>query len=166
MINDTKYQEFYDLSPHPEMMEFNICRIETCDLLEYVSIAFKEDKDFIMKYHFQDATMEDLILNNIKNILELAKTKDVKCYGLFLEQTPIGFTVICEKLLFSFGINVYCRQESIKTVWLNWLKRVFNNDFIVVLYRENTRAINFFLKNGMEEFTDDGKILYLITSKK
>lgn len=151
--------------PQPGMMAFDICRIELAELQEYVSIAFKEDADLITKYHFQDSTMNDLIFNTVKNIEELAQTKEVKCYGMFLEQTPIGFTVIAEKLLYSFGINVYCRNKEVKAVWVNWIKRVFDNNFVVCLYRENTRAINFFLKNGLEEFSDDGKVVYLITSK-
>lgn len=152
--------------PVPGMLELDICRIELADVQEYVSIAFKEDEDLITKYHFQDKTMIDLIINNVNNIEELAKRKEVKCYGIFLEQTPIGFTVISEKLLYSFGINVYCRNKDIKSVWWKWIKRVFDNNFVVCLYRENTRAINFFLRNGLEEFSDDGKVVYLLYNNK
>lgn len=147
------------------VLPFSIVRIDLGNILEYVSIALKEDDALISKFHFQDLTMEELILNNVKNIQELAKTKEVKCYGLFLEDTPIGFTVLCEKMLYSFGINVYCREPAIKAVWMKWLRRVFDNNFVVCLYRENTRAIKFFQRNGMEEFSDDGKVVYLITSK-
>jgi len=146
-------------------LHFDMVRIELKDIFEYVSIALKEDEKLIAKYHFQDFTMDELIVNNVKNIEELAKTKEVKCYGLFLEDTPIGFTVISENMLYSFGINVYCREPEIKKVWMHWLRRIFNNNFVVCLYRENTRAINFFLRNGLEEFNDDGKVVYLVTSK-
>lgn len=146
-------------------LQFGILRIELKDISEYVAIALKEDTDLITRYHFQDLTMQELIENNIKNINELAKTKEVKCYGLFLEDTPIGFTVLCEKMLYSFGINLYCRQTEIKAHWMKWLRKVFDNNFVVCLYRENTRAINFFLRNGLEEFNDDGKVVYLLYSK-
>ncbi len=145
---------------------FDIVRIEMSNLPEFVSIAFLEDRALIEKYHFQDSSMQELIQNNIKNIEELAKEKEVKCYGIFLEQTPIGFTVISGKLLYSFGINIHCREKSIKVAWLKWLKgKVFDNNFVVCLYRENTRAINFFLRNGLEEFSEDGKVVYLVYSK-
>lgn len=103
-----------------------------------------------------------MIAGNVNNAVEMSKTKKVKCYGIFLEQHPIGFSVICDNLLYSFGININCRQPQIKAVWFNWLKRIFKNNFVVVLYRSNTRAINYFIKNGLEEFCTDGEVVYLI----
>lgn len=146
------------------LLPFRIIRIKFNELQEFVAIALKEDEDLITKYHFQDETMEELIVNNVKNIVELSKTKEVKLYGIFLEDTPIGFTVICEKLLFSFGINVYCRQGAVVQEWVHWLKKTFNGHFMVCLYRENTRAINFFLRNGCEEFSEEGNVVYLLYS--
>lgn len=148
----------------PDLLAFDICRIEMSDLKEFVAIAFKEDIKLLRQYSSY-STMEELISTQVDNIVEFAKTKDVKCYGLFLEQTPIGFTVVSEKLLHSFGINIYCRQKEVKAIWLNWIKRLFENNFVVCLCRENTRAINYFLKNGLEKFSEDGNIVYLITSK-
>lgn len=145
----------------PGLMALDICRIPLTDLKEFVSIAFKEDTELLNRYSSY-STMEELILTNVENTKELAKNKDVKCYGMFLEGTPIGFTVICEKLLYSFGINVYCRQSEIKKVWINWIKRVFENEFVVSLYKKNTRAINYFIKNGCEEFSEEGNVVYLL----
>ena len=159
IVQEIKYREEL-----PGLMQFDIARISIDDLQEFVSIAFKEDSELLTEYS-DYSTMEELILTNVENTKELAKTKEVKCYGMFLEQTPIGFTVLSEKLLYSFGINVYCRQKEVKAIWLNWLKRVFDNDFCVVLYRKNTRAINYFLKNGFEEFSEDDKVIYLLTNK-
>ena len=157
-------QKQHIASELPGLMSFDICRIPISDLREYVAIAFKEDVDLLNKYSSY-SSMEELIETNVTNTNELAKTKDVKCYGMFLEQTVIGFTVIADNLLYSFGINKYCREKSVKDIWLNWLKRLFDNNFVVCLYRGNTRAINFFLKNGLEKFSDDGNVVYLITSK-
>lgn len=159
-MTDPKYQE-----KNVGVMEFGIRRIKMADLFEFVSIALKEDEDLITKYHLQDATMQELILNNVKNIEELAKTKEVKCYGVFLEDQAIGFSVISEQLLYSFGINVYCRQKEIVLNWLKGIKKIMKDNFVVCLYRENTRAINFFLRNGLEEFSEDGKVIYLLYSK-
>ncbi len=148
------------------ILSFKMSRIDILELQEYVSIGLKEDEDLINKYHFQDKTMIDLIINNVNNIEELAKTKQVKCYGIYLEGQSIGFTVIAEKLLYSFGINVYCRQAPIVMAWFNGLRKIFKDNFVVCLYRENTRAINFFLRNGLEEFSDDGKVVYLLYNNK
>ena len=158
IVQEVKYRDEL-----PGLMQFDIAPIPIEDLHEFVSVAFKEDTE-LMKY-CHCSTMEELILTNVENTRELAKTKDVKCYGMFLEQTPIGFTVISEKLLYSFGINLYCRQKEVKAIWLNWLKRVFDNNFVIPLYRKNTRAINYFLKNGFEKLSEDDKVIYLITSK-
>lgn len=146
-------------------MTFDIEKIEISDLYEFVSIGLKEDEDLINKYHFQDENMQMLIENNIKNITELAVTKPVVCYGLFLEGQAIGFSVICERLLYSFGINVYCRQREIVLEWFKGIRLIMKDNFVVCLYRENTRAIDFFTRNGLEEFSDDGKVVYLLYSK-
>lgn len=159
IVQEVKYREEL-----PGLMQFDIVRIPVNGLQEFVSVAFEEDSDLLTEYS-DYSTMEELIQTNVANTVELAKTKEVKCYGMFLEQTPIGFTVISEKMLYSFGINKYCRQIEIKTSWLNWLNRVFDNNFVVCLYRKNTRAINFFLKNGFEEFNEDDKVVYLLTNK-
>lgn len=159
IVEEIKYRDEL-----PGLMQFDIARIPIDDLHEFVSIAFKEDVELLTEYsHY--STMEELIETNVANTVELAKTKEVKCYGMFLEQTPIGFTVLSEKLLYSFGINVFCRQKEVKTIWLNWLRRVFDNNFVVCLYSKNTRAINYFLKNNFEEFSNDGNVIYLVTSK-
>ena len=144
------------------LIPIGISEIERCDLLKYVSVALEEDLELICKYHFQDDTTEDMILSNLNNIEELAKTKEVKCFGVYLDDMPIGFTVVAERLLYSFGINVYCRQPDIVLTWYKWVRNYFKDDFVVCLYRENTRAINFFTRNGMMEFSDDGKVVYLI----
>lgn len=155
-VQEIKYQDEL-----PGLMQFDIARIRIEDLHEYVAIAFKEDSELLTEYsHY--STMEELILTNVENAKELARTKEVKCYGMYLEQTPIGFTVISEKLLYSFGINLYCRQKEVKAIWLSWLNRVFDNNFVVTLYIKNTRAVNYFLRNGFEEFNNDGKVVYLI----
>lgn len=147
------------------VMPLSVSEIERCDLLEYVSIALKEDLELIAKYHFQDDCTEDMIISNLKNIEDLAKTKEVKCFGIYLDDMPVGFTVVAENLLYSFGINVYCRQAPVVLEWWKWVRSYFNDSFLVVLYRENTRAINFFLRNGMEEFSEDKKVVYLINKK-
>ena len=145
---------------------FSVRQVDPSELPELVAIALKEDENLINKFHFQDKTMSELIRNNLKNIENLSKIKKVKYYGIYLEDVnPIGFTVTSEKLLYSFGINVYCREESIKAEWFKWLRKHFDNNFVVCLYRENTRAIKFFQRNGLEEFSDDGKVVYLLYSK-
>lgn len=159
IVEEIKYREEL-----PGLMQFDIARIPIDNLQEFVSVAFKDDSELLTEYsHY--STMEELIETNVANTVELAKTKEVKCYGMFLEQTPIGFTVLSDKLLYSFGINVYCRQKEVKAIWLNWLNRLFDNNFVVCLYRKNTRAINYFLKNGFEEFSEDDKVIYLLTNK-
>lgn len=147
-----------------ELVALDVVYIHMADLEKFVTIAFKDDTDFIELYHFQDKTMDELITNNVKNIIEFAKDKEVKCYGIFLEQTPIGFTVLTDTMLYSFGINVYCREKEIVLKWFNWIKKIFENKFWVVLYRENTRAIKFFTRNGLDEFYDDGTAIYLLYS--
>lgn len=157
IVNNVKYID----ERQPGLMPLGVRPIDISELQEFVSIALKEDEDLLTKYSSY-YSVEELIQAQVNNTIELLKTKEVKCYGVFLDDTPVGFTVVAERLLYSFGINVYCRQAPIVLEWYKWIRSYFNDNFLVVLYRENTRAINFFIRNGMEEFSDDGKVVYLI----
>ncbi len=124
-------------------------KISFSEIEKYVSLAFAGDTDLIEKYHFSDKTLPDTISNNVKNIMEMKKIYPIQCYSVNVFGNEIGFTVANENLLYSFGINKEYRTKEIVLGWWQEVRRM-TDDFVCCLYPENTRAINFFVRNGME----------------
>lgn len=70
--------------------------------------------------------------------------------------TDIGYTVIAKtpdtpNELYSFGINIHYRSKAIVLKWLNAVKILLGQTFWTSLYKDNSRAINFFEKNGFKK---------------
>lgn len=137
-------------------------KIPLSEIQDFCEIAFRGDNLFIEKYHLHDDTMDDLITNNVLNIFELSSQMKVKCYSVYFENKAIGFTVISKGLLYSFGIKKEYRTKEIVLTWLEWVKNLLDNDFIVCLLPENTRAIDFFTRNGLIISTTDKDNVTLI----
>lgn len=144
--------------------DIEIKQIEIEQLYPYIQVGFDGDEELLELYKLRepDGTLEDLVADNILNAIDFAKENDVKCFSLNIDGIGIGFTVLSKDFLYSFGINIYCRDKETVLDWFGWVKKGLGADFRVVLYKENTRAINFFLRNGMEVFNEDEKVIYLI----
>ena len=131
------------------------------DLLKYVAIAFDGDNELVEKYHFADKNLHDTIVNNVDNIKQMKAQYPLKFYSVNVFNNPIGFTVGNENLLYSFGINKEFRTKEIVLGWWEEVRRM-TDDFVCCLYPENTRAINFFIRNGMEIFEQNNNNVTLI----
>lgn len=143
-----------------------VSKIELYKLQKYCRIAFEGDADLWEKYHQGDKNFEDTVINNIRSVIEISQQKAVFCYSISFKNEIIGFFVLVEDiLLYSFGINKNYRTREITTTWLNMVKDLMPSDFIVCLRSENTRAINFFVRNDFEIFSQDDQDVTLIYKK-
>lgn len=124
-------------------------KIDIAEIEKYVAIGFEGDNELVEKYHFSEKTLPETVDKNVSNINEMNKLYPLECYSVEVEGNPIGFTVLGKSLLYSFGINKNYRAKEILIEWVEEIKRRLEV-FIVCLYAENTRAINFFEKNGMQ----------------
>jgi len=137
-------------------MEF--CEIEISEIGKYVEIAFEGDNELVEKFHYSDKTLEETITGNVANIQNLNSLYPLTCYCVKLfDSIEIGFVVLRENLLYSFGINKKYRTKEILKEWWEIIKAILEYQFVVCLYPENTRAIDFFVRNGMKikETTDN-----------
>lgn len=124
-------------------------QIHIDEVEKYVRIAFDGDNELWEKYHNPDNNFEEIVTNNVKNIKELEEYVPVTCFAIFIENKAIGFSVFSGNLLYSFGINLKHRIKEVLLHWMEWMKNRFDNCFVVALCEENTRAIAFFLRNGL-----------------
>lgn len=123
-------------------------------LKPYIYTAFRDDVK-LKEYHICPGTYREMTMHNYNNILDHSNEYAMKCYKVVKDEAQdIGFAVIIEKpvpVLLSFGISIMNRTKDVLLQWLDELRKIFNNDsFGVGLWSKNTRAINFFLRNGFE----------------
>lgn len=145
-------------------------RIEIGDLYRHVKIAFHSDKELLEKYHISTGNLSHCVKHTLSVINEVAKEHNLEAYKLVSsEGKEIGFTVLRKNTeipindLFSFGINIEYRNQQVIGQWLKWLGKELKYPYGVGLYRKNSRAVSFFLKNGFVEVEQpDEKIIVLI----
>jgi len=139
-------------------------KIPKSDIGKYVGFAFEGDSELVEKFHFADTTLEEVITSNVKNINELSEKIDLDCYAVYWDENVIGFFVMAyhNSMLYSFGINKKYRVKEVLIDWFKYIKHIPNEYLICPLNAENTRAINFFIKNGMEVLSEAENIVTLI----
>jgi len=88
------------------------------------------------------------ISRKLKEYDEIPSMK-LTCFDFYLEDKFCGYAVICEqrKLLVSFGLRN--REAKTKESFFSHIKKVFNEDFLCILYSRNERGIKWLVKMGM-----------------
>lgn len=113
-----------------------------------IAEMFPTDKDLIEKYHINaDKNATHCVIRTI-NDLEMAD----KSFKFFIikdnESTAAFFGTEFGNYLNTFFIHPsYRKKEVIGKIW-NKVSGHFSASFFTALYGKNTRAINFYLKNG------------------
>ena len=143
-------------------------QISLRDLKPLISFAFYDDPDLLTKYSLlktdtHTPTLEESVEQNYQTISEAFNLpiynygEDVRIYDVRLigdnGSTSIGFTVTLENeepphILFSFGININYRDRKTNAKWLEQVKAHLGKIVCVTLHNNNTRAINYLVKNG------------------
>lgn len=120
-----------------------------------IRIAFEEDAELIEKYHVVNGSLLNCVDDTMNRIKAVAATDDLRCYVVENKGVPIGFTVIGQSFLLSFGINIRYRTKAILMEWWGKVCHMLNNEFVTWIFKKNTRTINFLKRNGMEVIADD-----------
>lgn len=124
-------------------------------LTYYVRLSFEGDNDLLKKYHISPGDLEHCVehtMNFIKENYEYYG-EDMNIFVVLMDTKVIGYTITIknEKApneLYSFGINIKYRKKDILKGWIEKVKEFLGNHYYIVLWSKNTRAIDFFEKNG------------------
>lgn len=141
------------------MAEIYFIGIPITELKPLITLAFQDDALLLSKYSLLDnPTLEESVDKNYQTIVEAYNKEEmVQCIEVGLDdgetRVPIGFTVLINREfapqeLFSFGINIAFRNRKNSVKWLNKVKEVLGKFIYTGLHPNNTRAIDFFVKNG------------------
>lgn len=136
-------------------------------LLGLIYKSYEDDFDLFEKYHVQKGDAETLAIKTMEMIEQASAQFPIICYKVMLNKEPIGYFVISREmgLLYSFAINKKYRTKEVLVNWWKYVRMVLGKTFTSVLYSNNTRAISFLKKNGMEVNRTDGDLVTLINYK-
>ncbi len=125
-------------------------------LKEAISVAFNGD-DELKDYHISPSdNYQDMINHTYDTISTIDKSLGVKYYAIVYEGKTIGFTctIPAHNWVYSFGIDPKYRNKNVLLDWLKTVERLIGGDVFIYLYSINSRAINFFEKNGYHKAYD------------
>lgn len=132
-----------------------LIKIDPIVLPHYVKLAFEGDDDLLTRYHISPGTLDHCSEHTLGFIRENADfyKKDIEFYAVVKDvETPIGFTIVIRNEgrneLYSFGIGVKYRNEENRKGWLKEVEETIGKNYYLVLWSKNTRAIEFFERNG------------------
>ena len=136
-------------------MPVHLIPIDQEDVLFHVENAFAGDAELLEQYHTSPGPLKHCVENTMQFINENAAyyKKDMEFYALVFGGQVIGYTIVIKNdkvpnELYSFGINMAFRIKEVVTSWLKAVKEILGVPYYIVLWSRNTRAINFFEKNG------------------
>src|SRR6185312_14058480 len=129
-------------------------KIKIEELKDYVKLAFDGDAELLVSLHVSPGDLDHCVDHTMSFISANADfyKDDIEFYKVMNDEEPIGFTVIIKNEgpneLYSFGINILHREKELLQEWLRKVKELLGIPYAMVLWSKNTRAINFFEKNG------------------
>src|SRR6516165_2661666 len=127
-------------------------------LSAYVQWAFEGDNELLEHYHISPGPLEHCVGHTMKFIEDnLAYYgNDIKFFAVAKDNVTIGYTVVIKNQkvpneLYSFGINKNYRDKETLMEWLEVIEEELKSPYYMILWAKNTRAIEFFKRNGFDE---------------
>lgn len=146
------------------MIELKIIPCSLSGLKDLIRYSYESDAELIEKYQAGERSLEECVDFNYGEIEYYYNNKvyqgDISLWKIALrsgkEINPIGYCVTIKNdgmpnVLMSFAININYRKSVFLTSWLTALENIVGESYYTVLWNKNTRAIDFFKKNGFVE---------------
>lgn len=127
-----------------------IKKISKAELPELIELSYEGDFDLFDKYHVVKTDFHGAVVVQLQMIHELAQEVDLSYYKVIFQKKPIGYFVTFDKFLYSFCINKKYRKKDVLMGWFQNVKKSLGKGFQTMLYKNNTRAIDHLVKQGMK----------------
>lgn len=127
----------------------DLLEIDELELKRYVEVAYKGDDDLLTQYHVDKYTLEEAVNSTMDMIKTTSLDSKMFYYGVVEKDEKIGYICVFSNNLYSFGVNIEMRTKEILSEFWELIKAVLGNNFMTVLYPNNTRAIEWVKKCGM-----------------
>lgn len=120
------------------------------ELKRYVEAAYRGDEDLFNKYHVAKYTFEEAVEETLRMIYETSLEVEMSYFGVVEEGKIIGYLCTHPNNLYSFGINIHYRTKDVLSQFWEKIKEVLGVGFMTVLYPNNSRAIEWVKRCGMQ----------------
>lgn len=146
----------------------SIAKISLYQLPQYIELSYVGDEDLFNKYHIAPYDLKGCVVSTLLMIKEMSLARKLDYYKVMLDKTPIGYFVTGQDDIYSFGINIKYRKKEILVEWFEHVKKILPEQFTCMLYNNNTRAIEFLVKNGFRIVEDsiNDNVTVLLYNKK
>lgn len=142
-------------------MQVLLTKIKPEEVQPYIWLAFRDDEDLLGNIHISPGTLDHCAGHTFESIKKEADfyKNDIEFYVVSCDGAHIGYTIVIKNEkkpneLYSFGINIKYRQKDILVAWLSEVSKLLEYFYYIVLWSKNTRAIQFFEKNGFSVLRD------------
>lgn len=139
-----------------------VSKVSKNEIKRLVEIAFNGDSDLVEKYHIINKGFSEAVDSTVGRIIDTSRIYDYKFFKVLHEKKPVGFFVVGNQVLYSFGINIKYRTKNILANWWELVKKELGSQFMSMLYSKNERAVNYLKNRGMVVSDDDGIITTLV----
>ncbi len=158
------------------MIELKLIPINLSELYPLIKYSLQGDEEILHYQRHPEKSMQECCQYIYDSIAKFYNNpvfeNDMQLWNVVLQSgrvvDSIGYTVtvLNDKIpntLYSYAIKKEYRKKVFLTSWLNAIEQITGQDYYTALYNRNTRAIDFFKKNGFEDFDNrDNTFKYLI----
>lgn len=142
-------------------------KISLDELKKLIYLSCEGDIELAKKYHSlnldkrREYTLEECISETFERIIDAEREVGLDKYKVLYQGEEIGYIVLFEDILYSYAIGMKYRTKEILTLWWKEICNLFENEFVTMIYSNNTRCLNFLLRNNMEIVEIEENILML-----
>lgn len=144
------------------MSKVSLVPVSKTDLRHLIEYSYEGDTDLIDKYQAGERTFEECVDYNYNELLGYLTDPNFKGEIYFWQVRTgddhlAGYCATIENdekphMLLSCAINKKYRTKEVLTSWLEAVEEKLGVPYYIGLWEKNTRAIEFFLKNGFDAF--------------
>lgn len=127
-----------------------LIKISKQELPEIIRLSYEGDKDLLDKYHVNKYTLEGAVKKELELIDNMSTQLELSYFKVLLADHIIGYVVKSGNFLYSFAVSIYYRKSKILKEWWDALSEEMGDKFNVGLMSNNTRAIEYLKKRGLE----------------
>lgn len=142
-------------------------KISLDELKKLIYLSCENDNELAEKYHSLNLgkrgeyTLEECINETFERIVDAEEEVGLDKYKVIYQGEEIGYVTLFEDILYSYAIGMKYRTKEILPLWWKGICNLFENEFVTMIYSNNTRCLNFLLKNNMEIVEVEDNILML-----
>lgn len=119
------------------------------DIKNLIKDHFKTDDELIKLYHLKSGTDVETCAEQTFQDLQHTDNSSFKFYEILDNETSVGYfgTEFGIYLTTIFINPLYRNKDKVSIIW-SLIKSRLHSEFNTAIYKKNTRALNFYLKNN------------------